>query len=119
MTEREKITGEIIDILLDKITKVEIQQKKHGGNGFVLATKKLDYCIVQAGKGINGTNVEVNMNNPFVFKSEESARYYQKTIKAEDGNGEIIFQIWLAADYWKGLIEENLKHIKTLRNHDS
>lgn len=116
---KQEAATEILKIIEVNLAEIEEKEKKYNGNGFILATDELDYCIVDNGKGINGTNVAAHLVDPYIFDRRIIALENQKRIKATNGRGEMKFQVWKAPEYWKAVKEQYSEMIKTIKGNSN
>lgn len=93
--------GVLVQSLTDAITEANRLFLKNSLDRWVVATDDLVYCLVDRDKGLNGSNVSVNLLEPFIFRHREKAIQYSRDVKAYNGAGvPIAWKVFNARDYF-------------------
>lgn len=101
---------------LQNTIKVNIEKaiSKQSVKGFVITDITLNYVMVQVGNGLNGSNVSLDLLNPFVFGEIQTATKYSNDVYAENGKGKIEWQVMEAKEFFSKVQKQNEDMLQTI-----
>jgi hypothetical protein len=117
MAQAEQVYNEVLAITnakidaLQKIKADALQSMKY----IIVDTTRM-YVVVQLGEGLNGSNISLDLTNPHMFKNIDYAMDVACSIKAENGKGQLSFEI-MRADFYANecikMYQNTLDFLKT------
>lgn len=115
--ENDKNNGSTIIVIENTLNKITERKLMLTGGEFVIVEPvDLLCCVVEPGKGINGTDAVISMYDAKLFDNEEEAEQQRLKTNVFNINGKIEFIVMPAEKYFEALEKRNDELLNILKN---